>query len=153
MSSTRLTINLAKFGMPATFTWYTGTTCPCTTAYGSYSPQWHADNPTAANCSGKMLITTTTHITDVNVTAGDIRALTNTTALTAKMLDSIGLINKVDLVVVGCANSKGEYVNCTGHDEHDSYWTINKVDYVTKLEFVQLANVDLGDVFILSRKS
>ena len=153
MSDTRLTINLAKFGLPATFVYYTGDTCPCTIAYGDYSPQWHIDNPDAEDCGGKKLIDTTTNTESIYISANDIRALVNTLSLSSEILDAIGILKKVDLAVLGCADSAGEYVDCTGHDEHDSYWTINGVTYVTAREFSQFANVYLGDLFILSRKA
>jgi hypothetical protein len=155
VSDTRLTINLPKFGLPVTFVYYTGTACPCASSsgYGSYSPQWHADNPTAAACNGTKLISRTTNTKSLYVTANDIRALVNTLSLSSEILDAIGILKKVDLAVIGCADCNGEYVNCTGYDEHNSYWTINGVTYVTRREFSQFANVFLGDLFILSRKA
>jgi hypothetical protein len=155
MSDTRLTINLPKFGLPVTFVYYTGTVCPCVAGggFGSYSPQWHIDNPSDEDCAGKMLIDTTTNTESLYVEANDIRALVNTLTLSSEILDAIGLLKKVDLAVIGSANSSGEYVDCTGHDEHDSYWTINGVTYVTAREFPQFGNEFLGNLFILARKS
>ena len=157
MSDTRLTHNLPKFGLSATFTYYTGTTCPCVAGggYGDYSPQWHIDNPAPGDedCKGKKLIDTDTNIESIYVSANDIRALVNTLSLSSEILDAIGILKNVHLAVLGCADADGNYVDCTGHDEHDSYWTINSVDYVTAREFPIYADVFLGYLFILSRKS
>jgi len=152
---TRLTLNLPKFGIPVTFTYYTGTTCPCVAGggYNDYSPQWHVDNPATEDCTGIKLINRTTNTKSLYVLANDIRALVNTLALSSEILDAIGVIKKVDLAVLGSANSSGEYVDVTSYDEHNSYWTINSVSYVTKRVFSQFANEYLGDLFILSRKS
>lgn len=154
MSSTRLTENLAKSGLAATFTYYTGTTCPCVAGggYGDYSPQWHVDNPSAEDCAGKKLINTSTTVKSIYVTANDIRNSASTAALSSEVLAAIGLLKKVDFVVIGCADSGGNYVDCTGYDEHNSYWTIGTRTYVTKLEYPIFGNSDLGDMFILSRK-
>ena len=152
---TRLSINLPKFGLAVTFTYYTGTTCPCLagSGYSSYSPQWHIDNPLIEDCESKELIDTTTHTQSLYVEANDIRALVNTLALSSEILDAIGLLKKVDLVVLGSADSCGTYVDVTGHDEHDSYWTIYGKQYVTAREFQQFGNAFLGNMFILSRKA
>ena len=149
----RLTINLVKFGLPVTFTYYTGTTCPCLAGRGSYSPQWHIDNPAAEDCLGTGLISRTTNTKTLYITANDIRALTNTVGLSAEILDSIGLIKKVDLAVIGSADSKGDYVDVTSYNEQNSYWTINSIQYVTKRVFSQFSNVFEGDLFLISRKS
>ena len=151
---TRLTHNLPKFGMNVTFTYYTGTTCPCVAGglNNDYSPQWHIDNQTTEDCTGIKLIDRTTHTKSLYVTANNIRALVNTLSLSNEILDAIGIIKKVDLAVIGSANSSGEYVDVTTYDEHNSYWTINSVNYVTKRVFSQFANTYLGDLFILSRK-
>jgi len=155
LADTRLTINLPKFGLPVVFTYYTGTVCPCVAGggYGDYSPQWHVDNPAPGDedCQGKKLIDTTTNNVTVYIEANDIRALVNTLTLSSEILDAIGILKKVDLVAIGCANAAGEYVDCTGYDEHNSYWTISGVKYTQQREFQQFANVFLGDLFILSR--
>jgi len=149
----RLTINLVKFGLPVTFTYYTGTACPCLASRGSYSPQWHIDNPEAEDCLGTELIARTTNTKSLYVTANDIRALTNTVGISAEILDAIGILKKVDLAVIGSADSNGDYVDVTSYNEQNSYWTINDIQYVTKRVFSQFSNVFEGDLFLVSRKS
>ena len=151
----RLTENLAKFGLDVTFFYKTGTVCPCLIGggYGSYSPQWHIDNPVDEDCAGSKLISVTETTKNLRVTANDIRALTNTIGLSSEILDAIGLLEKVDLAVIGTADLDGNYVDVTSYDEHNSYWTINNVRYVTRRVFSQFSNVFEGDLFLVSRKS
>jgi len=151
----RLSINLAKNGMPVTFYYVTGTVCPCTVKRGSYSAQWHIDNPEPDNedCAGLELIDTTATTVSLKIVLSDIKALANTGALSAEVKDAIGQIQNVDFVVEGCAKTDGSYFDASSYDEANSYWTIDGIQYVTRRHFKQFSKVFEGDLFLISRKS
>ena len=155
MSSTRLTINLAKNGMPVTFYYVTGTTCPCTAKRGSYSAQWHIDNPEPndEDCAGLELIDITETTINLKIVFSDIRALANTASLSSEVRDAIGQLQNVDFIVEGCAKTDGSYFDASSYDEANSYWTIDGIRYVTRRHFKQFGTSFIGDLFLISRKS
>lgn len=155
MSSTRLTINLAKNGLPVTFYYVTGTVCPCTVKRGSHSPEWHINNPEPddEDCAGLELIDTTETTVSLKIVLSDIRALANTASLSSEIRDAIGQLQNVDFIVEGCAKTDGSYFDASSYDEANSYWTIDSIQYVTRRHFKQFRSSFIGDLFLISRKS
>ena len=149
----RLSENLAKWGVDATLYYQTDTACPCTTKRGSYSEQWHVDNPEPddEDCGGTELIDRTETTKNLRVLCNDILALANSRLMASEYLDSIGKLKNIDLALIGSADLQGNYFDATSFNEQNSYWTINSVKYVNRRVLSQFSNVFEGDLFLVSR--
>ena len=89
--------DLLKHGLSVTIVRETGgTICPCTTATGEYSPEWHRNNASEPDCSGLGRLDTVTTTIPAKAFIFNYMLLKN-----FKRLGPIGTICHKDLMMIG----------------------------------------------------
>jgi len=145
--------DMLNHGEAATLVTYTGTACPCMTSRGTYSPDWHANNPAAEACNGTGIITTTPTSTAIKAFFMPAwQAIPRLSDL--PVLAEIGELAKdTDLIMVGAVNSTtGAFVDLTGKDEYYDYVTYSSVNYLIRRAYDMNTDVTMGQIVLLKRK-
>ena len=149
---------LLNDGTACTVTTVTGTTCPCMTyrpgSGSSYSPQYHADYPAAAECNGIGLISRTTTTVNAKGLFYTIAFLGASNLLIKEQLQEIGEYNKDDLIIHGLVNtSTGAMIDISALNELRDYVTFNSINYVIRHTFRSDIDENICYVALLKRKS
>ena len=126
---------LLRNGETATLIELTGSTCPCMTHFSdtpSYSKQWHRENPNADDCNGTGIINGTYSRTAIYGIFSPPNLVGNSIPGGKEFIDSIGEIQKDDLIIWGITDASLNNVNVTYKSEYVTKVTHKGVDYTLK---------------------
>ena len=120
----------------ATLTITSGSECPCMVSWDSntsmYSEQWHRDNTSASDCNGTGII----HATDTDTAIRGVFAppgLVGQSIPSGKeFLESIGEVQKDDLILWGVCNTSAVEVSLVDRTEYTAKITKATVNYTIK---------------------
>lgn len=146
-------------GYEASIAVTSGTNCPCSTKYGAYSPEWHADNPTAENCSGTLKIAeTVTTYTVKAIFLNDYEAIQ--TYLKNFKITEIGKLTDFDLLMIGTVNTSDlTFLNLSNLDadidkiRFNVTITVDSKTYIINHIYDVRADVLVGQVALLKRET
>ena len=137
-----------------------GTNCPCAVKYGTYSPEWHVDNPLAENCNGTLKIAeTATTYSAKAVFLNKYEALD--TYLKNFKLEEIGKLTDADLFMVGTVNVDDlTFLDLLGFDSdvdkirHNTTITVDSKTYlINHIYELNAADETVAQLALLKRKT
>lgn len=123
---------LNRYGEAATLSVITGSACPCMSYKGrdSYSEQYHRDNPSAADCGGTGLISSTTTTTNIKAIFSPPGLVGTSIPGGREFIESIGEVQADDLLLWGTVDtSDGSFETLAGYTDYNAYITYDSKKY------------------------
>lgn len=126
-------LDVLHTGEAATLTSVTGTVCPCLASNGgAYSLEWHRVNSTAAACSGKGVISSTTVTSNILIITAPAQFIGMAGIASKEKMSILGEIQDDDLLLMGAVTSAGVEVDLSSCDEKNDYITYNSNKYAIR---------------------
>ena len=120
----------------ATLTITSGSVCPCMTYFTdtpSYSAVWHRDiSPTASECNGTGIIHATYTNTKIHAVFAPPGLVGQSIPSGKEFLESIGEVQKDDLILWGVCNTSAVEVSLVDRTEYTAKITKATVNYTIK---------------------
>lgn len=141
--------HLSHRGQAAVLYSITGTACPCWTYRGTgYSKQWHRDNPSADDCNGTGLISSSTASTNIKIFPYPIAAGIGSFNISDEIKQAIGKINDIDLIVYGTLDTDSHVFKSLVSYTDEDYITYDLNNY----RIARVIELIAGEIILMKLK-